>query len=90
MRKSGGQATLGELIGDGVAKNFSLKDLPNILGEKMPELPKDRIGKHRLVNALRVRFGDGYMNIPSVKNILKEFDDEVELENIIRANRKGK
>lgn len=80
---------MGELMGKAGGKsNLSLKDLPEILGEKMPELPKNRLGKMRLLNALQVRFGPGYNNIPMVSGILKEFDQEVELENVLRANKR--
>ncbi len=91
MREKGGNATLGELLGKAGSKaDLSLKDLPMILGEKMPELPRDRIGKFRLIQALQVRFGDGFRNLPMIKGILNEFDQEVETENVIRANKKGR
>lgn len=86
-----GKASLGELMGKaGEKEDLGLKDLPLILGEKMPDLPKNRIGKFRLVNALQQRFGPGFKNIPMVTKIMKEFDDEVETENVIRANKKGR
>ena len=92
MRSSEKPASLGELMGGKAsqAKEMSLEDLPELLGEKMPELPKNRIGKFRLIGALQQRFGNGYMNIPMIKNIVKQFDDEVELENTIRMNKKGR
>lgn len=91
MRESGSPASLGELLGKSAEKqDLNLEDLPQILGEKMPELPKNRIGKFRLVNALQNRFGNGYRNIPMVSKIIKQFDDEVEMENTIRMNKKGR
>ena len=91
MREAGSPASLGELLGKSAEKqDLNLEDLPQILGEKMPELPKNRIGKFRLVNALQNRFGNGYRNIPMVSKIIKQFDDEVELENTIRMNKKGR
>lgn len=91
MRPEGKPASLGELLGKAGSNSdhLSLEDLPTILGEKMPELPKNRIGRFRLINALQVRFGNGYNNIPGVKNIIKQFDEEMKLENIIRMNKKG-
>ena len=89
MRPQGGNATLGELLGDsGEASEMGLKDLPKLLGEKMPELPRDRVGKFRLVSALQQRFGQQFRNLPMIKNILSEFDQEVETENVIRANKR--
>ena len=89
MRDSSSPATIGELMGKAGSKSdLGLKDLPEILGEKMPELPKNRLGKMRLLNALQIRFGQGYKNIPMVSGIIKEFDKEVELENVLRANKR--
>lgn len=76
MRAKGGNATLGELIGG--AKDMSLKELPEILGEKMQDMPRNSVGRHRLIRSLSQRFGPGFRNIPGVKNIIKEFDDEIE------------
>ena len=71
MRPQGGNATLGELLGDSSeASEMGLKDLPKLLGEKMPELPRDRVGKFRLVSALQQRFGQQFRNLPMIKNIL--------------------
>lgn len=92
MRAAEKPASLGELLGKAGsnAESLSLEDLPTILGEKMPELPKNRIGRFRLINALQQRFGNGYNNIPGVKNIIKQFDEEIKLENVIRLNKRGK
>ena len=90
MREANKPASLKELMGSvGESEEISLKDLPKILGEKMPDMPRNRIGKFRLINALQQRFGPGYMNIPMVKNIIHEFDEEIETENVIRRNKKG-
>jgi hypothetical protein len=92
MRDAVKPPSLGELLGDAGnhAEPLGLKHLPEILGEKMPELPKNRVGKYRLVSALKNRFGVGFRNIPGVKNILSEFDGHVEDENVIRANMQGR
>lgn len=89
MREAGKPATLNELLGGQGSEVMSLKDLNKLLGEKMPDLPRNRIGKYRLVNALAQRFGPEYRNLPNVVNILKEFDQEMETENVIRMNKKG-
>lgn len=80
-------ATLGELLGGPSSnKPLDLQDLPELLGEKLPELPKNRVGKYRLTTALKVRFGPGFRNIPGIKRIMEQFDSEVDTENVIRAN----
>ena len=88
-RSAGGLATLGEIMGS-KAKEVSLRALPEILGEKMPELPRDGVGRLRLMKALRNRFGEGFKNIPGVKGMLKEFDSEVNLKRIIALNRRDR
>jgi len=91
MRPSNKPAKLGELLGSaGNKTSLGLKDLPEILGEKMPELPMNRIGKFRLINALSQRFGPGFRDIPMVSGIIKEFDSQMNDENVIRQNKKGR
>lgn len=90
MRNKSSPASLAELMGDASEQGeMTLKDLPKILGEKMPDLPRNRIGKFRLVQALQQRFGAGFKNVPMVSKIMKEFDEEVETENVIRRNKRG-
>lgn len=75
------KATLGEIMGGKAeeikSKGLSLNDLPEILGEAMPDLPKNSVGRFRLVRALRNRFGANYRSLPGVSNVLKEFDDNL-------------
>lgn len=90
MREAGKPATLAELMGkQSENSDLSLKDLPEMLGEQMPDLPKNRIGKFRLMSALAQRYGPNFRNLPMVSKIIKEFDSEIETENVIRLN-KGK
>ncbi len=60
--------------------NLSLKMLPEILGDAMPELPKSAIGRHRLIRALQQRFGPNFRSLPGVMGLVKEFDDTVSFE----------
>ena len=89
MRESGSPAKLGELLGEsGTKSNLSMKDLPELLGEKMPELPLNRVGMHRLMQALKNRFGVGYRNVPMIQNIMKEFKQNMNDQSIIQMNKK--
>ena len=91
MRDSSSPANLGELLGESAEKSkLSMKDLPELLGEKMPEMPMNRVGHYRLMQALKQRFGAGYRNIPMIQGILKEFEDNMNTENIIKMNMKGR
>jgi hypothetical protein len=86
MRQKGKPASLAELLGKDAGGKMTSADLPKLLGEKMPELPRNRIGRYRLLNALKLRFGPGFKNIPGLKDIISDFDSEVDVENIVKQN----
>lgn len=77
-----GRASLSELIGSSGGKSgkLTLEQLPEILGDAMPKLPPDAVGKHRLVTALRNRFGHDFRNLPGVSDLLSEFDAKIHFE----------
>lgn len=77
--------SLAELMGTtasqlGGAGRLTLDQLPKVLGDSTPELPKNAVGRHRLVRSLQQRFGLNWRSLPGVKDLLKEFDDELDLE----------
>lgn len=77
--------SLAEMMGvtasqSGQAGTLTLKQLPKILGDGMPDLPKNQVGRHRLVRALQQRFGQNWRSLPGVKDLVKEFDRDVDLE----------
>ena len=84
---SKGRVSLGELMGRSNAEKakggITLADLPEILGDAHPELPKDSVGRHRLVRALKARFGPNFRALPGVTGLLKEFDEELAMEHRI-------
>ena len=69
-------ASLNELMGKATTLE-RLEDLPGVLGERMPEIEFNEVGKMRLMRALKNRFGEGFRNLPGVTKILQDFDDEV-------------
>lgn len=81
------KVTLAELMGSSAASRgsgLSLKQLPVILGDAMPELPRNSVGRHRLVRALQQRFGPNFRSLPGVGGLIKEFDSETELEQTVQ------
>lgn len=83
MREAGTQATIGELMGKSGAKSsedMSIGKIKELLGEKMPEIKFNTPGKIRLLQALQIRFGNGFRNIPGIKKILSEFDNNMKTE----------
>ncbi len=78
------RASLSEIMGKAGADkasqgSVSLKDLPEILGENMPEMDLSTVGRIRLIRALRQRFGDNFRSLPGIKGIIKDFDDKASL-----------
>lgn len=74
------RAGLSELMGSkGAAEggNLRLEHLPQILGDLMPELPQNAVGRHRLVSALSQRFGPNFRTLPGVKGLVDEFDENI-------------
>ena len=68
---------MNELMGKvGEEKSLTLDDLPALLGDALPHLPRTPVGRLRLTLALRNRLGDNWRSLPHVKSLLKEFDDE--------------
>lgn len=78
------KTSLAELMGASGSQGLSLKSLPNVLGEAMPDLPRNSLGRYRLVSALRQRFGDNFRSLPGVSNLIQEFDHEVDLEDRVQ------
>jgi hypothetical protein len=84
-----GKVSLRELMGKkGADEGLSLSNLPDILGDSMPELPKDNVGRFRLIRALQQRFGKGFRSMPGVSGLIKEFDDDIQFEGIVGKMKK--
>ena len=90
MRPKNTQASLGEIMGGADKQSMSLSNLPQILGEKMQEMPRTAVGRFRFIKALQQRFGDGFRNISGIKGMIKEFDDDIAFEGVIANMKKIK
>lgn len=60
----------------GSKESLSLDDLSELLGERMPKLEFTPVGRLRLTQALRNRFGDNYRHLRGMDDIMKQFDEE--------------
>lgn len=90
MRSKDKPASMAELMGKAGHKDpkrMGLSDIKEILGEKMPEIAFDRVGRLRLITALSQRFGLNFRQMPGVNNIIKEFDEELKTQSIVKKNR---
>lgn len=87
------KVSLSELMGKSGSQksgSLSLDHLPDILGESMPDLPRNNVGRFRLVRALQQRFGKNFRSLPGVSNLITEFDKDMELEDKIARMKKIK
>lgn len=79
----GSKTTLNELMGNRGEQfhkeGVDFDDLPDLLGEKMPKLEFHALGRVRLQNALRERFGDNWRNMPGIQKLMQKFDSEASL-----------
>lgn len=83
----GKKVSLSELMGSAGAnagRNLELRHLPQILGDALPDLPRNAVGRFRLVKALQQRFGDNFRALPGVSGLVEQFDHEVEFEDKIQ------
>jgi hypothetical protein len=83
---SKGKASLAELmgsVGSEKSNKLELRHLPQILGDALPDLPRNQVGRYRLVKALQQRFGDNFRSLPGVSSLVEQFDSEIDLEDKI-------
>ncbi len=56
---------------------MELKDLSLFFKEdEMPEIEPTPLGRYRLLQSLRNKFGDSYRNKKGVMRLIKDFDDQ--------------
>lgn len=75
------KTSLAELMGSsGSSGKMELSRLHEVLGEATPELPRNPVGRHRLIRALNQRFGPNFRSLPGVGDLVKQFDTEIDFE----------
>lgn len=80
--------------GESAKQGLCMDDLPELLGEKMPDIKPNPVGRVRLITALKNRFGNGWRAIPGVRDLMKDFDEQAKFEiklaemRMIRAKKK--
>lgn len=47
--------------------------------EEIPALEPTPLGRHRLVQALRMKYGETFRNKPGVSRLIKDFDEQTDL-----------
>lgn len=49
----------------------------DVLGEDLPELSLNKVGRFRLMRALRNKFGAGFKNVGIAQKLIKSFDSKM-------------
>lgn len=71
------KVSLSELMGKSGGNGLSLSNLHDALGHLTPELPRNEVGRYRLLMALHQRFGPGFRALPGIQGLFDEFDKDV-------------
>ena len=58
---------------------FDLSRWSDQLGEDTPKIPLNKIGRFRLLNLLRRKYGVNFKNVGQAQQILKVFDTKVKV-----------
>lgn len=67
-------------MGTNAAQGMHLSRLHEVLGAATPELPRNAVGRHRLVRSLNQRFGPNWRSLPGTNDLIKQFDKEIDFE----------
>lgn len=68
------------ILNVGPVKSIELPSLLNYLKpEEVPHIDATPIGRHRLISALKNKFGIMYKNRPGVEGLIKEYDDKARI-----------
>ena len=81
------KVSMNEILGKNAGPKISLDNLHEVLGEKMPRLPKNRVGRMRLIQALKNRFGSGFRNLPGVQEVMTDFDQNIKTQSTLNKMR---
>ena len=68
------------ILNVGPVKPIELPALSSYLKpEEMPSVDPTPLGRHRLVSALKNKFGVMYKNRPGVESLLKDYDEQAKI-----------
>lgn len=84
-------ASKNELMGKmGNKESYTMEDLPELIGDAIPDITRDRVGRLRLQHLLQKRFGVTWQSYPGLKSLMEDFDKDMEVATLIKANREGR
>lgn len=60
-------------------RQLDMTPFKEALGADIPSFPLNKIGRYRLLQALRYKFGPGFKNVSGAVKLLNMFDRELKL-----------
>lgn len=60
-------------------RKLNMEPFRQVIGDDCPDLPLNKIGRFRLAQALRRKFGAGYRNVGQAEKLMKYFDRQLKL-----------
>jgi hypothetical protein len=63
----------------GSGPKMDMAPFHEVFGDQTPHIEPTPIGRYRLVNALKGRFGDSYRSYPTAIKLLNHFDSQYDL-----------
>lgn len=74
----------------GMKTTMNTDPIKNVLGDKMPALTPDALGKYRLLSALKNKFGPTFRNHPDAQASIKHFEKEYNYFKTLRSTLSGR
>ena len=72
-------SSLRKLAGVGPMPKMDQSRYEEFFGEAMPTIEPTVVGRHRLVSALRNKFGANYRSLAVAKDLIRKFDEDREM-----------
>jgi hypothetical protein len=60
-------------------RQLEMAPFKEALGEDIPDFPLNKLGRYRLMQALRYKYGPGFKNVSGAVKLLALFDREMKL-----------
>lgn len=70
------------------ALQVDMRPIQAALDEPMDQLDETNLGRHRLIQALTRRYGEGYKLVPAAMKALAHYDKEADVIKVIKHNRR--
>lgn len=82
---------LSEIVRQDVLTRFDVQPIQQALGDDMPDVQMNQVGRMRLVDALSRKFGENFRAVPAAGKAIEHFDSEMGFfRELVRTMMKGR